>query len=251
MDRRKTDITLPSTERNPRLPNHVAIILDGNGRWAEQRGLPRLAGHQAGVESLRSVIKCLNEYQIKYVTVYAFSSENWSRPENEVNGLFSLIEEGLYEETLALHKNDVRILHIGRLKELPQSLQLAVNRAIILTKDNMGMSLVIALNYGGRLEIIDAVRNILNAKIPPQNINEKLFSGYLYTAGMPDVDLLIRTGGESRISNFLLWQTTQAQCYFTEIPWPDFNGKEAEKALLDYIQRRSKDRVALLNSDRE
>ena len=223
------------------LPNHVALIMDGNGRWAEQRGLPRLEGHRAGVESLRSVIRCLNEYQIKYVTVYAFSSENWERPEEEVKDLFDLLEEKIDKETLALHKEGVRIQHIGRLKELPHSLQLAINRAVDLTKDNNGMSLIIALNYGSRLEILDAVRQILYAGIPPQDIDEELFSRYLYTAGMPNVDLLIRTGGEFRISNFLLWQTTNSQCYFSKVSWPDFNRKEIEKALFHYIQWRGND----------
>ena len=146
------------------------------------------------------------------------------------------------KETQALHKDGMRIKHIGLLKELPNPLQLAVTRAVDLTKDNTGMSLVIALNYGSRLEIIDAVRRILDVGILPQNIDEELFGSYLNTAGMPDVDLLIRTGGECRISNFLLWQTAHAQCYFTGVPWPDFNGKATEKALLDYIQRRSKRR---------
>jgi len=152
--------------------------------------------------------------------------------------LFSLIEKAMDKETQALHKDGMRIKHIGLLKELPNPLQLAVTRAVDLTKDNTGMSLVIALNYGSRLEIIDAVRRILDAGILPQNIDEELFSSYLYTAGRPDVDLLIRTGGEFRISNFLLWQTTHAQCYFSKVSWPDFDRKEIEKALFDYIQRR-------------
>jgi undecaprenyl diphosphate synthase len=228
----------PTTQKIGRLPNHIAIITDGNGRWAQQRRLPRFEGHRAGVESLRSAIECLNEYQIKYVTIYSFSTENWKRPEAEIAGLFQLLEESIDKETVELHKQNVRLRHLGRLDGLPPHLQQAVTRAIELTKDNTGMTLSFAFNYGGRNEILNAVRHLVAEGIPPQEITEELFSRYLYTVGLPDVDLLIRTGGELRISNFLIWQAAYSEYYFTEVLWPDFGRKEIEKALLVYSQRQ-------------
>jgi len=228
----------PTTQKIGRLPNHIAIITDGNGRWAQQRRLPRFEGHRAGVESLRSAIECLNEYQIKYVTIYSFSTENWKRPEAEIAGLFQLLEESIDKETVELHKQNVRLRHLGRLDGLPPHLQQAVTRAIELTKNNTGMTLSFAFNYGGRNEILNAVRHLVAEGVPPQEITEELFSRYLYTAGLPDVDLLIRTGGELRISNFLIWQAAYSEYYFTEVLWPDFGRKEIEKALLVYSQRQ-------------
>jgi len=228
----------PTTQKIGRLPNHIAIITDGNGRWAQQRRLPRFEGHRAGVESLRSAIECLNEYQIKYVTIYSFSTENWKRPEAEIAGLFQLLEESIDKETVELHKKNVRLRHLGRLDGLPPHLQQAVTRAIELTKNNTGMTLSFAFNYGGRNEILNAVRHLVAEGVPPQEITEELFSRYLYTAGLPDVDLLIRTGGELRISNFLIWQAAYSEYYFTEVLWPDFGRKEIEKALLVYSQRQ-------------
>jgi len=219
-------------------PNHVAIIMDGNGRWAEQRGLSRLEGHTAGFENIRSIVRCLNEYQIKYVTLYGFSTENWNRPEDEVSFLLQLLEKRIEKESIELHKNDVIIRHLGRLEELPQSIQLAINRAMQLTENNKGMTLGFAFNYGGRIEILDAVRRIIAEGIPPQDVDGKLLNSYLYTAGLPDVDLLIRTSGELRLSNFLLWQTAYSEYYFTKVLWPDFNGKELRKALLSYSRRK-------------
>jgi len=221
-----------------RLPNHIAIIMDGNGRWAQQRGLPRMDGHRAGVKSLRSVIECLNEYQIKYVTLYSFSTENWKRPEDEITGLLNLVEEMIDKETIELHKRGVRLRHLGRLDGLTPRLEQAVTRAIELTKSNTGMTLSFAFNYGGRAEILDAVRHLIAEGVPPQKIDEKLFSSYLYTTGLPDVDLIIRTGGELRLSNFLMWQAAYSEYYFTKVLWPDFDKKEVEKALLSYSQRR-------------
>jgi undecaprenyl diphosphate synthase len=221
-----------------RLPNHIAFIMDGNGRWAEQRGLPRLEGHRAGIENTRSVIKCLGEYHIKYVTLYSFSTENWNRPKNEVNGLLKILGESIEKETAELHKNGVRLRHIGRLERLPQSLILAIEMAIELTKNNTEMTLSLAFDYGGRAEILDAVCNIIAKDTPPQDINEKLFNSYLYTADLPDVDLVIRTGGDLRISNFLLWQSAYSEYYFTKVLWPDFNAKEVEKALISYSRRQ-------------
>jgi len=229
----------PSTMKKiTRLPNHLAIIMDGNGRWAKQHGLRRFEGHQAGAQNIRPIIKCLNQHHIKYVTLYGFSTENWNRPEDEVTGLLRLFEESINEYVAELHENGIKLRHLGHLAELPQGLQSAINKAIALTKNNTGMTLNFALNYGGRLEILDAVRHIIAEDIPVQNIDEKLFNSYLYTAGLPDVDLLIRTGGEFRISNFLIWQAVYSEYYFTEVLWPDFNQKELEKALLAYSQRR-------------
>jgi len=220
------------------LPNHVAIIMDGNGRWAQQRGLPRLEGHRAGVGSLRSVIECLSEYQIKYVTIYGFSTENLRRPEEEITGLLNLLEEIIDKETVGLHKRGIRLRHLGRLDCLSPHLEQAVTRAVELTQNNAGMTLSFAFNYGGRTEILDAVRHLIAEGISPQKIDEKLFNSYLYTAGLPDVDLVIRTGGELRISNFLMWQAAYSEYYFTEVLWPDFDKKEVEKALLSYSQRQ-------------
>jgi len=213
-------------------------VPDGNGRWAEKRGLPRLEGHKVGAENLSTVLAYLNDYQIKYVTVYTFSTENWNRPEDEVKGLLRLSEERIDKDLLSFHKRGVRLRHLGRLQGLPQSLQLAINRAVELTKNNTGMTVSLAFNYGGRAEIIDAVRRIVADAPQPQNIDEKLFGSYLYTADLPEVDLLIRTGDELRLSNFLIWQTAYSEYYFTKVPWPDFNKKEVDKALLAYSQRQ-------------
>ncbi len=229
----------PSTMKKiARLPNHLAIIMDGNGRWAKQHRLPRLEGHQAGAENIRPIIKCLNQHHIKYVTLYGFSTENWDRPEEEVTGLLHLFEETLDKYVSELHENSIKLRHLGHLEELPQSLQLTINRAVKLTKNNTRMTLSFALNYGGRLEILNAVRHIVAEGIPTQNIDERLFNNYLYTAGLPDVDLVIRTSGEFRISNFLIWQAVYSEYYFTDALWPDFNQKELEKALLVYSQRQ-------------
>jgi undecaprenyl diphosphate synthase len=220
------------------LPNHIAIVPDGNGRWAERRGLPRLEGHKAGAENLHTVIECLSEYQIKYVTVYTFSTENWNRPEDEVKGLFLLSAERIGKDLHGFHKRGVRFRHLGRLHELPKGLQLAINRAVELTKNNTGMTLSLAFNYGGRAEILDTVRRIIAEGISPEKIDEKLFNSYLYIPDLPDVDLLIRTADELRLSNFLIWQTAYAEYYFTKVLWPDFDSKEIDKALLAYSQRQ-------------
>jgi undecaprenyl diphosphate synthase len=225
-------------ERITGLPRHIALVMDGNGRWAEQRGLTRLEGHRAGVGNIRPVIKCLDKYGIAYVTLYAFSTENWSRPENEVKGLLHLLGEVIDEEARELHQNGVRLRHIGRLEELAPELQQSIGRALKLTGNNRGMTLGLAFNYGGRAEILDAVRNLIVKGVPPQDIDEKLFGDYLYTAGFPDVDLVIRTGGEIRTSNFLIWQSAYSEYYFTPVLWPDLNEEELEKALLTYSRRQ-------------
>jgi len=225
-------------ERITRFPQHVAFIMDGNGRWAEQRGLSRLEGHRTGVENTHNLIVWLNQRHMKYVTLYGFSTENWSRPEYEVDGLFHLLEEIIDRESLELHKNGIRLRHIGRLEGLSSGLQQSVNRAAELTRNNTGMTVNVAFNYGGRSEILDAVRRLVSEQVPPEKIDEKLFGDYLYTAGLPDVDLVIRTGGEIRISNFLMWQAAYSEYYFTPVLWPDFSAEELDKALLAYSQRQ-------------
>lgn len=217
---------------------HVAIIMDGNRRFAEQRGLPPLEGHRAGVESMRSTIKYLGNHQLKYLTVYGFSTENWSREREEVEELFQLFTEVLNKETPELNRNNVRLCHLGRLHELPSPVQQAINRAVELTKDNTGMTINFAVNYGGRQEIVDAVRHLMGMGVPANHVNEELLSRYLYTGDMPDIDLLIRTGGELRLSNFLIWQSAYSEYYFTEVLWPDFGVEELNKALKEYNNRQ-------------
>lgn len=219
------------------IPNHVAIIMDGNGRWAARRGLSRLAGHRAGTDNIRHVIECFAEHEVKYLTLFAFSTENWSRPRREVKGLLWILEEMLSEETRKLHEKGIKLLHLGRLDRLSPRLKQAIRDAIELTKDNTQMTVNIAFNYGGRAEIVDAFKRILRDGIPPESINEALFSSYLYTADLPDPDLIIRTGGEMRMSNFLLWQAAYSEYYSTPTFWPDFGGEEIEGALVTYAQR--------------
>ena len=233
----KMKATATTTKKFTRLPVHVAIVPDGNGRWAEQRGLSRLKGHKAGVKNMRSIIEYLSNCGIKYVTLYGFSTENWGRPDDEVDGLFHILKERIDKDVPQLHKRGVRVRHLGCLEELPPWLQQAINRGVELTKNNTGLTLSLAFNYGGHVEIIDAVRRIVAEGIPPEKIDEKLFSNYLYTAGFPDVDLLIRTGDELRLSNFLIWQTAYSEYYFTKVLWPDFTKEDIDKALLAYSQR--------------
>jgi len=227
-----------TTKKFTQLPNHIAIVPDGNGRWAEQRGLPRLNGHQAGAENTHRMVKYLNEYPIKYVTLYGFSTENWARPEDEVRGLFQILGEFIDKCTPEFHEKGIKLRHLGRLNELPQSLQLAINKGVELTKNNPRMILNVAFNYGGHAEILDAVRHLMADGVKPQNIDEELFSSYLYTAGLPSVDLLVRTGDETRLSNFLIWQTAYSEYHFTKALWPDFGKKDMDKALLSYSRRQ-------------
>lgn len=218
-------------------PRHVAIIMDGNGRWAEQRGLPRIAGHRAGAENTRQVIRCLAEHGVHYITLFAFSTENWNRPASEVKGLFRILGRAIDRETNIFHEHGVRLLLLGRVDRLSDRLQRKVKHAIELTKDNTEMTLSVAFDYGGRAEILDAVKRIIRDGIPPQEIDESLLSSYLYTAGLPDPDLIIRTGGEMRLSNFLLWQSAYSEYYATPTFWPDFGSEEIERALVAYSQR--------------
>jgi len=230
--------TSPKNKRIIRLPRHVAIVPDGNGRWAERRGLPRLTGHHAGAENMRNMVNYLSEYPIECVTLYGFSTENWNRPEDEVKGLFHILGTFIDKYTPEIHKKGIKLRHIGRLNELPHDLQMIINKAVELTRNNTGMTLNVAFNYGGRIEIVDAARNLVADGVPPQSIDEELFRNYLYTDGLPDVDLLIRTGEEHRLSNFLLWQTAYSEYYFTKVLWPDFVKKDIEKALLSYSRRQ-------------
>jgi undecaprenyl diphosphate synthase len=219
------------------LPQHVAIIMDGNGRWAEQRGLPRSIGHQAGYNRIRSVIKTALEHDIKYLTVFSFSTENWNRPEEEVQCILHLLVDNIDQEAADLNKQGVKMCHIGRQNGLSADVLAAINRACQVTQNNTRMVFSFAFNYGGRTEILDAARHLIEEKLPLTELNEKAFTSRLYTAGLPDVDLLIRTGGELRISNFLLWQAAYAEYYFTKVLWPNFTPKNLERALKAYSQR--------------
>jgi undecaprenyl diphosphate synthase len=219
------------------IPIHVAIIMDGNGRWAKKRKLPRLAGHKAGTNNIHRIIKCLADRGVKYVTLYVFSTENWSRPSQEVRGLMRLIEESVDKEVQSLHADGVRLVHIGRSDGVSQRLQNKVRQAIELTKNNKKLTVCIAFNYGGRSEIVHAVKRIIQDGITPDEIDEALVSKYLYTADLPDPDLIIRTGGEMRISNFLLWQAAYSEYYITPTLWPDFGPDEIGQALADFSDR--------------
>ena len=220
------------------LPRHVAIIMDGNGRWAKQRGLPRIEGHRAGAKNVRKVARAFADHGIKYLTLFAFSTENWDRPKEEVTGLLHLLSQSIDEEIQRFHRANIKLVHIGKPDRLPLELKRKVKSATELTKDNTRMTLCLAFDYGSRSEIVDAVRCIKEGNVSPEGISETIFSSYLDTADIPDPDLLIRTGGEFRFSNFLLWQVAYSELYFTPVSWPDFNEKEIEKALLDYKQRQ-------------
>jgi len=221
----------------PAVPYHLAIIMDGNGRWAQARGQPRLFGHRAGTENLRRVLRSCKDFGIKILTIYAFSTENWRRPEEEVNGLMTILDQYIVREMKALHQEGVQIRHLGQLDGVALKLQKKIKQAIELTRNNTTLILNIAFNYGGRQEILDAVRAIIADHVAPQDVDEALFSRYLYTGGLPDPDLIIRTSGEARISNFLLWQGAYAELYSTPAYWPDFDENELRKALEHYARR--------------
>jgi undecaprenyl diphosphate synthase len=220
------------------IPAHVAIIMDGNGRWAERRGLPRMSGHLAGLNRIHSVITTLSKNHIRYVTLYGFSNENWNRPDDEVQGLFRLLQERIGPTADEMHRNNIKINHIGRLNRLPPGIQASIRNACQLTRYNNGTILNFAFNYGGRQEIIDTARKLIEQKFPAEKIDEELFNANLYTADIPDVDLVIRTGGELRISNFLLWQSAYAEYYFTKVLWPDFTPGQVEKTLAAFAKRK-------------
>jgi undecaprenyl diphosphate synthase len=220
------------------VPEHVAMIMDGNGRWAKERGLSRQAGHRAGVENIRVAIETCARYEVPVLTLYAFSTENWNRPKREVNALIRLIGPFIERELKSLHENGVRLRHLGSLEPLSADLRRRVEEAMEYTKHNTRITVNVAFNYGGRQEIIDAVRKIVQDGVAAEKIDEALFASYLTTAGLPDADLVIRTAGEVRLSNFLLWQSAYAEYYYTDTYWPDFGAEEIERALLAFSRRQ-------------
>jgi undecaprenyl diphosphate synthase len=230
-----------------RLPRHVAVIMDGNGRWAQRRHLPRIAGHRSGVESARTIIETCARLNISALTLYAFSMENWRRPKAEIDFLMRLLRQYLRKELPVIHRNNIRLQIIGRTEQLPEEVQADVAKGVALTAQNSGMVLTVALNYGGRAELVDAFNAILerfrqkaangNGALANFRVDEETISENLYTSGLPDPDLLIRTSGELRISNFLLWQIAYAEIYVTETLWPDFRRAELYTALADYQKR--------------
>ena len=220
-----------------RVPIHVAIIMDGNGRWAKARGLPRLAGHRAGTENLRRIIRACVEFGIRHLTIYAFSTENWGRPEAEVKGLMNILENVIDRELKELHREGVQLRHIGQLAGLSPSTQKRVRHAIELTRNNDRLILNLAFNYGGREEIVHAIQRLMADGVKPEEVSEELISSYLDTAGQPDPDLIIRTSGELRVSNFLIWQGAYTELYVTPTLWPDFDREELRQALIHYGSR--------------
>jgi len=223
-----------------RVPRHVAIIMDGNGRWATQRGLPRAAGHRAGTENIRRVIERFCDHDVRYLTLYAFSTENWSRPAPEVRYLIRLLGRYLRRELASLHKNGVELRHLGHLEHLPRWLQQEVESAVALTRENRRITLNLCFSYGGRDDILNAIREIAASGAEGEAIDEEMVARYLSTSACPDPDLVIRTGGDHRISNFLLWQSAYAELYFTEAFWPDFGREDIDMALSEYGRRKRK-----------
>lgn len=232
---------LPSDLEREKLPNHVAVIMDGNGRWAQQRGLPRAVGHRRGVDALKDLLRCCRDWGIKALTAYAFSTENWGRPMPEVDFLMTLFERVIRQELQEMMDEDVRLQFIGNLESLPKSLQAEIDRSTTATQNNQGIQFTVATNYGGRQEIVRACQSIAEqvkaGALQPQEINEALFEKHLYTAGTSHPDLMIRTSGEMRISNFLLWQLAYSELYVCDTLWPDFDRAEFHRALCAYQQR--------------
>jgi undecaprenyl diphosphate synthase len=223
------------------LPRHVAVIMDGNGRWAERRGLDRIEGHRAGIESVRAVVRAAHELGVAQLTLYAFSTENWNRPKGEVDALMALLEHYLESELEELDRNGIRLRAMGRLDRLPGSVRARLEAAIQRTRENREMVVLFALSYGGRTEIVDAARRIAReveqGKLDPEQIDEKVFAAYLYAPDLPEPDLLIRTGGESRVSNFLLWQIAYTEIHVTDVMWPDFRKSDLVDAILSFQNR--------------
>jgi undecaprenyl diphosphate synthase len=230
-----------SAEAKASLPRHVAVIMDGNGRWAKQRGLPRIEGHRQGAESARTIIRTAGELGVKYLTLYAFSAENWNRPKDEVDALMKYLIHYLKTETPELNKNNVRLEVIGQIYRLPENVQEPLKKSIATLSKNSGLTLVMALSYGSRIEIVDAVRRIAekarDGKLEPADITEEVISQHLWTRNIPDPDLLIRTSGEMRVSNFLLWQISYAELVITSTLWPDFRKPQFFAALEEYARR--------------
>jgi undecaprenyl diphosphate synthase len=232
------DVISPVT--GGRVPRHVAIIMDGNGRWATQRGLPRSAGHRAGTENIRRLLERCAEHGVQYVTLYAFSTENWARPQKEVRFLIRLLALYLRRELENLHRNGVRIQHLGHIEALPGYLQNRVNAAMEMTRNNDRITLNLCFNYGGRDEIVTAIRRIIEDGVPADEVTAETVSAYLFTHGAPDPDLVIRTGAEQRISNFLVWQAAYAELHFTDTLWPDFGREDIDLAFAEYGRRKRK-----------
>jgi undecaprenyl diphosphate synthase len=222
------------------IPAHVAVIMDGNGRWARKKGFPRLLGHREGYKALRGILLAASELGIKYLTVYAFSAENWRRPEDEVKGLMSLIEKAARDELRLMHQNNVRVNVSGRIEELPAGLQRALKHGMETTKDNTGITFTLAVNYGGRAEIVDAVKMMAAQGLKPEDINEEAISKHLYNPSHPDPDLMIRTAGEMRWSNFLIWQGAYCELFVTEKTWPEFKPEDLLDAVKTFQQRTRK-----------
>lgn len=220
------------------VPRHVAIIMDGNGRWARERGLPRIMGHQAGTENIRRIVEACVEYGVQALTLYAFSTENWQRPDEEVRGLLQLLAEVIDRETDQLRENGVQVRHIGDDSALPDELRSRIRHAVDSTRHNDRLVLNVAFNYGGRAEILRAVKRMLAERVDPDTVDEARFASYLYTASQPDPDLIVRTAGEWRLSNFLLWQAAYAEYWSTPTLWPDFDREHLAQALAEYAQRQ-------------
>jgi undecaprenyl diphosphate synthase len=220
------------------VPKHVAIIMDGNGRWAESRGLSRIEGHRAGAQNLDVILDAAIKIGVSYITVYAFSSENWKRPDSEVRGLMVLLAENLRIRSDSLNVRDIRLRHIGRLERLPTELQNIILEIVETTKNNTGLAVSLAFDYGGRQEILEATQAIIRDAVPGDSVDSDLFQRYLYTVGIPDPDLIIRTAGEQRISNFLLWQSAYSEYYAADCYWPDFDGQEFVKAIVAFQSRQ-------------
>lgn len=219
------------------VPKHIAIIMDGNGRWAKLRGLPRAEGHRQGTENLRQIIRACVEFGVEILTIYAFSTENWRRPPLEVRLLMNILETVIDRELKELHQNGVQIRHIGQLDQIAPVLQKKIRQACDYTKENKRLILNVAFNYGGRDEIVQAVQRIVREGIPAEKITEDLLNSYIYTGDLPDPDMIIRTSGELRVSNFLIWQGAYSEYYVTPVYWPDFNKEELRKALEEYNRR--------------
>ncbi|WP_071191060.1 isoprenyl transferase [Trichormus sp. NMC-1] len=232
---------LPSDLKKELLPQHVAVIMDGNGRWAKRQGLPRIMGHKAGVDAIKDLLRCCKDWGIKALTVYAFSTENWKRPQEEVEFLMTLFQRVLRQELREMVEENVQIQFVGNLQALPKALQEEISRSMAETKDNRSIRFTVATNYGGRQEILQACRAIAlkvqQGLLQPEEISEEVFESHLYTAGVADPDLLIRTSGEMRLSNFLLWQMAYGEIYITDALWPDFDRQEFHLALCAYQQR--------------
>jgi len=230
-------VVVAPDRRTENVPRHVAVIMDANGRWAEDRGLPRLEGHTAGTENIREIIRLFGERGVHVLTLYAFSTENWRRPPDEVSGLMHILSQVIERELQPLHEAGVQLRYIGQLEVLEPELRTQIEGAVARTAANTEMTVCVAFNYGGRSEVVDAIRAIVDSGVPADAIDEDLVARHLYTHGLPDPDLIIRTGGQQRLSNFLIWQAAYAEYYFTDTYWPDFREADVDEALEAYAQR--------------